>query len=165
MQCINPGNDLTNQERYQLNGSFENQLRYDAPLVDSMIGIPSIIETGRKVSAIRNVFLSILPQGIELQEALQKGNFVWMFLNKTHGNERETFPSLESFSAYATAEGTIYDIARIVHILAYISAVDVDRVTMAVEKLVLSDDKYMSSLDGLHCLVLQGLLYNESGQL
>jgi hypothetical protein len=165
MRDFDTSSDFSNPERYQMNVSFEQRYQSDAPRVDSILGVASTIEMESKDYAVRNAFMSILPHGIELQNALRKGNLLWMFLNKTHGNDKRTFSSFESFAMYAVAEGTIYDIARIAHILAYSSAVDMDRVTMAVDLLILSNDKYISSLDGLRCLILQGLLFNESGQL
>jgi hypothetical protein len=118
----------------------------------------------KKYQYIRHSLTKVLPVGENLRQSLQKGNLIWSVMARTQPKGPHC-KSLESFARYATERGTPCELARVALLLAYYSSpTEVQRTTRLVDQLVLSDEEFMTTLEGLECAIIQGNLLNELGQ-
>ena len=73
--------------------------------------------------------------------------------------------SLESFVSHALSRGTPTQMAKVLQLVARtVDEEHLERILLLIERLVLVDDEYMGTMEGLECAYLQGNLYSDIGQ-
>jgi hypothetical protein len=132
---------------------------------ESLREITSLSDRETKDMRVRHALTSILPRGERLRRALRKCNGLWGRSQKPLLRPGARNLCLETFASNAIAHGSPYDIARIALALAP-EADDVyfGHLTDVVDQLIISDDEYMQSLEGIDCALIHGNINCHAGK-
>jgi len=133
---------------------------------EAILDAASISSQKSKDIKIRHALSSILCQLKDLSAVLKKNNTMWFMLKRVQHETSRDFVSFEEFANHTISDGTAYEIAQVCQVVAFSSGPSFfEQATFIVDRFIIADDDYMSTIAGLFCAVLQGNLYQESGQL
>ena len=117
------------------------------------------------------VVCQALKRAIQSQEKLQEAqnkNAIWWAARQMRifGSSSKTEqPSLITFMSHAIAHGSPLEMATVVQLVATVSDEPTfERLVLLIERLVLNDDQYIGTIEGLECALFQYKLYSDSGQ-
>jgi hypothetical protein len=114
---------------------------------------------------VRQVLMSILPTGDKLAAALKNHNVVWSVMRSRYITPQNQWDSLEKFAAHAFSHGTPLDIAQIAQ--AFVMHGDdkfYNKASFMLDHFIFQDERYMSTMEGLHAEIIHGVLHGEKGQ-
>jgi hypothetical protein len=110
---------------------------------------------------------SAIPSRRKLHEAHQKNALWWAAKQaRVHGSHATADQkSVADFTSQAMAHGSPQAVAKVVQLVATVSdEAAYERLVRLVDRLVLADDDYIGTIDGLECALFQYKLYSDSGQ-
>ncbi|EKG14597.1 hypothetical protein MPH_08227 [Macrophomina phaseolina MS6] len=126
------------------------------------IGIPKVKKSKEKRT--RETLLSVLPSRELVEKAVKEGDDLWRILrHKLHGTTRgRTF---QQFATHALGEGTPPELG--VFLLSVGAALDlnnIDQTLALVDALIISDDEYAATIEGMECSIMVAKCYSDIGQ-
>jgi hypothetical protein len=120
-----------------------------------------------KSETIRQTLAAAIPSKTILQEAANKNKSWWAALRtRTHGpNAAFEQTCLEAYISSALSRGPPTQIARVIQLVAkLVDEAIVHNLLLLIDRLILFDDEYMCTMEGLECALFQGMLYSDMGQ-
>jgi hypothetical protein len=117
-----------------------------------------------KHQQVCQALLVAMPPHSKIQEAATKRGDIWKFFMKRHlpASQGLTFPQ---FAAQAEEREDAVGIAKVLQLVATVMDVQShERLLLLVDRLIIWDDVYMATLDGIECALLQGTLFADIGQ-
>jgi hypothetical protein len=109
--------------------------------------------------------LVAIPPYEKVQEAGKKREDIWKFFINDHlptSHQGLTFPQ---FAAQVEEHEDAIGIAKVLLLVATVMDVQShERLLLLVDRLIIWDDVYMATLDGIECALLQGILFADIGQ-
>ena len=121
---------------------------------------------GEKSNSIRQALASAIPSQERLQEAIHKNKASWAALRaKILGpSSSPEKTSLEAFVSHALRQGAPTQIAHVIQLVAKtVDEATFKKMLLLVDRLILLDDNYVATMEGLECALFQGMLYSEIG--
>jgi hypothetical protein len=134
---------------------------------DSQAGYPGNSARAEKSERICQALANAIPSQEKLQEAITTNTAWWASIRKKilGPNATPEQVSLEAFVSHALSRGTPPQVAKVLQFVAKtVDEETLERLLIIVERLVLVDDEYMGTMEGLECALLQGNLYSDIGQ-
>jgi transcription factor-like protein len=135
-------------------------------------------DAGYKHEATKTALLALLPPKADLLEYIRQGNNWWLKWNRNlsapYQKEHATF---EAFAVYTLAEGTPIEAAILLmcfasgaHQTSFSVKTSVDQdyllqISNTICRLIVGDDLYMDTIQGLECSLLLGKFYADIGHL
>jgi hypothetical protein len=119
-----------------------------------------------KSSGIRQALAAAIPSQERLQEAVNKNKASWAALRaKILGpNSPPERTSLEAFVSHALRQGAPTQIAHVIQLVAKtVDEATFKKMLLLVDRLIILNDNYMATMEGLECALFQGMLYSEIG--
>jgi hypothetical protein len=114
---------------------------------------------------VHQALASLLPQGSTLTRILKASEPLWQSGQKRRIPGAKQHESLEDFLNHALANGSPFDIAQVLQAISFRSDnAFLNRMSTAVDRLILSDQDYMTSLEGLNRAIVQGHLHSDCGR-
>jgi hypothetical protein len=112
--------------------------------------------------------LAALRSSPNIREALEKQSHFWaMKVSSAEPNSGSADETLIQYARHALAGDNPIKIAKIVQAVASVT-MDVrlhEKLVLIVDRLIVSDDEYLSTLEGMECTIEQGRLLTEMGQV
>jgi hypothetical protein len=151
---------------FHSNGELSNG-SYQKVSTDTFITeIAILCNPATKDIRLRQILMSFLPQGESLQQSLLKHNTYWVGRNYRSPGLGRPFPSFTEFAAHALSRGSIYEVAEVAQYIAFGENYPTnDKVINFIERFILSDDAYMSNLQGLNVGIVHRFLQNDRGEV
>jgi hypothetical protein len=137
------------------------------------IGNPAIRTTLFPIGGFKHerdckILLAVLKCAPNIEEALEQQNHHWARkMNAAEPTSSSTRETLSQYARQALAGDNPVKIARIVQAVASVT-LDVglhEKLVLMVDRLIVSDDEYLSTLEGMECTLEQGRLLTEMGQV
>jgi hypothetical protein len=111
---------------------------------------------------IRNALLSVLPKGAGLSRALDENNELWLDLQYLSPEIPQKYRNLREFAGYALSNGNMFDVASVAQTLAFADGTAKDAIRL-IDRWIIADERYLSTVDGLRRAVIQSKLVMEQG--
>lgn len=109
--------------------------------------------------------LVALPPYAKVQEAADKHGHIWEFFLKPQLPESQQNLTLPEFAQQAVEKANAVEIAKVLQLVATVMDVQsYERLLLLVDRLIIWDDVYMDTLDGMECALSQGTLFANIGQ-
>jgi hypothetical protein len=109
--------------------------------------------------------LLAMPPYAKVQEAAEKHGDIWEFFLKGQlpaSHQKLTFPQ---FSQQVAENEDAVGIAKVLQLVATVMELQShERLLLIVDRLIIWDDVYMGTLEGMECALLQGTLFANIGQ-
>jgi hypothetical protein len=142
-----------------LRGSLLDNLDHASPL-----NLVSILQIPILDVQIRNAMVSVLPKGESLSRALDANNQMWMELQYLSPGHVPKYPTFREFAAHAISNGSMFDVAEVAQTLAFADGTAKEAIRL-IDRWIISDERYLSTLDGLRRAVVQARLVLAHGNL
>jgi hypothetical protein len=115
---------------------------------------------------LRQILMSLLPQGDSFSQSLLKHNTYWTERNQRTPGFGRQFSSFADFAAYAFSRGSIYEVAEVAQYISFGENYPTyDKIISFIERFILSDEAYMSNLQGLNVGIVHRYLQNDRGEV
>jgi len=118
-----------------------------------------------KKERAKQQLIAALPPYDQLNRILNSNSEWWQTWRRKCSGTSEADQTLAQFASRALADGNIGAIGTVVLSVGICSDMgDVDRYIETVDRWVLSDDEYATTLEGMECLILKAKWYADVGQ-
>jgi hypothetical protein len=143
-----------------LMGEPESSVAYHA----NPLNLISILHIPILDIQIRNAMISVLPKGENLSQALDVNNQLWMELQFLSPGRAQKYPTFREFASHAISNGNMFDVAEVAQTLAFADGTAKEAIRL-IDRWIISDDRYLSTVDGLRRAVVQARLVLQHGNL
>jgi hypothetical protein len=135
--------------------------------------VPSVQTTLFPIGSFKHekdckILLAVLKSVPDVQESLQKHSHFWaMKMSMTEPDASSAEKNILLYARQALSGDNPIKIAKIVQAVASGTKDEklLEKLVLLVDRLIVSDDEYLSNLDGLECALDQGRLLTEMGQI
>jgi hypothetical protein len=120
-----------------------------------------------KKERICRTLIAAIPSQEKLQEAIDESKDWWKGMKSRFlgPNAPPEEVDLAAFVRKALTQGSPTQVAKVLQLVASVlDEVPFKRLLLLVDQLVLADDEFLGTLEGLECAVWQGALYSDIGQ-
>jgi hypothetical protein len=140
------------------NTSAPKELSSTPPAAQNPVGVKR-----EKNQRVCKTLLAALPGQEKINEGLEKHAQWWAHIQKKLDSGKET--SLAEYMENAVANDDPIALAKIVQMVATVmDESPFEKLLLLVDRLIIHDDEYMSSIEGLECALFQGRFYSDIGQ-
>jgi Fungal specific transcription factor domain len=130
------------------------------------LSLISMIEVPLQDIQIRNALISLLPKGEALASAMDSSYSFWMELRYQFPSRVAQCSTLQEFASCAISGGSLYEVAEVAQILSSSnSMLSSNQALQLIDRLIICNAQYASSVQGLHCAVTQTILLGDRGDL
>ena len=113
---------------------------------------------------IRSAIVSVLPKGENLSRALDANDSLWMELQFLSPGHAQKYPTFRDFASHAISNGNMFDVAEVAQTLAFADGTAKEAIRL-IDRWIISDERYVSTIDGLLRAVVQARLVLQHGNL
>jgi hypothetical protein len=163
---ISPVSTASYESMTSVKGGWDTSSTQQPFWANSLIEFACLSNKDLKDFRVHQALASVISKNTDLEANIDKSQPSWNGFRMLGTKKAATFTSFGDFIRYAQSSGSPVDIAVAIQTLALTAESQfVDQVTFMVDRLIIADDDYMASMEGIRCALLQGNIYSESGQI